>query len=322
MPSLPIIVLRDIRFTESHGVREGERSHSQWIAVDLELTPLMDQTLVTDNLVDTIDYAQVASRVHSIGTHRTFHRLEALAREIRDTLLAEFAISSVSLFVRKLAPPIPTIHDCIGVRLIGTRDMACGSHASPHVPSLEPARFLIEQQHRFRQGRILDLAAGYGRHTLYLAQRGCSVVAIDRDPEALKTIAERARQQSLDAITVRQQDLEQHAVVNPEMFGKETFDGIIVFFYLYRPLFPALITALKPGGILLYETFLIDNHLRRHHPRRKEFCLDHNELLSLVGELRIVHYDEGEHVIQGDDQTAFTARLVAEKPVPSGDDTP
>jgi hypothetical protein len=65
----------------------------------------------------------------------------------------------------------------------------------------------------------------------------------------------------------------------------------------------------------VYETFLIDNHLHHHHPRRSEFCLAHNELLRLTSPLRVLHYDEGEHESSRGLHAAFTARLVAQKPL-------
>jgi hypothetical protein len=100
--------------------------------------------------------------------------------------------------------------------------------------------------------------------------------------------------------------------LNKEQYN-ERYDGVLVFFYLYRPLFPAIIKALKPGGVLVYETFLIDNHDHYHHPRRKEFCLEHNELLRLTQGLRVLHYEEGQHQGTEENEQPFTARLVARK---------
>ena len=77
---------------------------------------------------------------------------------------------------------------------------------------------------------------------------------------------------------------------------------------------PQIVQALKPGGILVYETFLIDNHERFNHPRRREFCLNHNELLSLFGELRVLAYREG---ASAPDKGPFTAALVAQRPATS-----
>ncbi|MDX2348521.1 MAG: methyltransferase type 12, partial [Nitrospirota bacterium] len=89
---------------------------------------------------------------------------------------------------------------------------------------------------------------------------------------------------------------------------------ILVFFYLYRPLFPQLLKALKPGGVILYETFLLENHIHRQHPRRKEFCLETNELLTLLEGFQILHYDEGDHTGTSKTDRAFTARAMARKP--------
>jgi aminopeptidase-like protein len=79
-------------------------------------------------------------------------------------------------------------------------------------------------------------------------------------------------------------------------------------------LFPWLVEALKPQGVLLYETFTIDNYVRYRHPRRWEFCLAQNELLRLTSSLRVLSYDEGEHDGGPGMGSVFTAQLVAQKP--------
>jgi aminopeptidase-like protein len=71
--------------------------------------------------------------------------------------------------------------------------------------------------------------------------------------------------------------------------------------------------ALKPQGVLLYETFTIENYMRYHHPRRWEFCLAQNELLRLASSLRVISYDEGEHDGGPGMGSVFTAQLVAQK---------
>jgi 2-polyprenyl-3-methyl-5-hydroxy-6-metoxy-1,4-benzoquinol methylase len=154
----------------------------------------------------------------------------------------------------------------------------------------------------------LDVAAGRGRNALYLASHGFTVEAIDWDEQALATLREMAVERDLSNVTVRIKDLE----ADPTL-PKEHYDSVIIFFYLQRDLFPALISALKPNGILMYETFLIDNHVRRLHPRRREFCLAHNELLRLVGGLRVLFYEEGEHEDARGAEPAVTARLIARK---------
>src|SRR5262249_55749848 len=109
--------------------------------------------------------------------------------------------------------------------------------ASPWIRRFAP---LIE-----RGGRILDLAAGQGRHARFLRGLGFHVVAVDRDIEGLRDLARGP------GCEVRQLDLETGA---PWALGGG-FAGIVVTNYLHRPLFPALVEALAPGGLLLYETF-------------------------------------------------------------------
>jgi hypothetical protein len=71
---------------------------------------------------------------------------------------------------------------------------------------------------------------------------------------------------------------------------------------------------LKPQGVLVYETFTIENYVRYRHPRRWEFCLAQNELLRLTSALRVLSYDEGEHEGGSGMGPVFTAQLVAQKP--------
>ncbi len=160
---------------------------------------------------------------------------------------------------------------------------------------------------------MLDVATGQGRHAHFLAAQGFSVHGIDRNREALEFLAEQAQQEDELSITTEYIDLEANDLHPPDL-GTEIYDVILIFFYLYRPLFPQLLKALKPGGILLYETFLLENHLQRQHPRRIEFCLKPNELLALLHDYHILHYDEGDHRGASGTNHVFTARALARKP--------
>jgi SAM-dependent methyltransferase len=223
-----------------------------------------------------------------------------------DALLTEFPVSRVRLSIRKLMPPVRSVRGSIGVRTERTRP----GHGQFLHGDQPPAAFLLDQLPSLPKGTVLDVAAGRGRHALFLAARGFTVEAVDHDQTALAEMAEGARQRNLPSLTVRCLDLE----ARPDI-AKDRYEAIIVFFFLFRPLIPLLVRALKPGGVLLYETFLIDNHLRHHHPRRREFCLSHNELLRLTSGLRVLHYDEGEHAGEHGNGSAFTARLAAKKEV-------
>ena len=135
-------------------------------------------------------------------------------------------------------------------------------------------------------GRVLDLAAGGGRHTRLLLDMGFAVIAVDRDIEALQPLAG-AR------CEVRAIDLETgppDAVMVPLGGG---YDGIVVANYLHRPLIPALAAALGTGGVLVYETFMVGNE-RLGRPRNPDFLLQPGELIEAFAALTPVAFEQGE----------------------------
>ena len=306
------IIVQDIEFSSNIGVTDDEMNVRQPMSVDLELVYLKNaffSAADSDDLSHAIDYAQAVQRVVKIGTQGNYRLIERLAEEIAHALFAEFAIAELKLWVRKLKPPIKDVHDSVGVCVTRTKVDV--------ISEPKPAEFLLESVKFLRKGTILDVAAGRGRNALYLASLGFAIDAIDRDEQALLELADLAKQRQLTNVCIQPINLEQEAirtaVLDNERYN-DRYDGVLVFFYLYRPLFPALIRALKPGGVLIYETFLIDNHFHYQHPRRKEFCLEHNELLRLTQRLRILQYEEGQHEEDhGYSDKPFTARLIAQK---------
>ena len=306
------IVIKQLEFRGRCGVTPEERSRPQPLAVDIELPYHLDSAGVSDDLAHTIDYAKVVQRVVEVGTAQDSSLLETLAERLLTMLLDEFPITQVKLWVRKLHPPITAVTGSVGVTVERTRPAQQFQQRG-----LVPSPFLVEQLHRLPKGKALDVAAGHGRHSLFLASQGYQVDAIDRDESALAQLAAAAQSHAYSAITTRALDLEQPAPFDPGL-GKEAYDVIVVFFYLHRSLFPSLIDALKPGGILAYETFTIDNYVHHQHPKRREFCLTPNELLRLSSGLQILHYDEGGHRGNQTSGLAYTAQLLAHKPMPSG----
>jgi dihydroneopterin aldolase len=286
------------------GVTAEERARPQPMAVDLELEYDARQAAAADDIARAVDYAQVTGQIGQVAAVESFVLVETFATRLMDLILEQFPVTKVRLWLRKTNPPVPDVAGSVGVRLERLRPAPSDL---PHGGD-QPAEFLAAQLSRLPKGRALDLAAGRGRNALWLAARGWAVEAFDRDEDALTALADAAKARHLTDLTVRRVDLEADPVL-----PAARYDVIVVCFYLQRTLFPAIIKALKPGGMLLYETFLIDNHVRYQHPRRKEFCLGHNELLLLVSPLRVLHYDEGErHTDHGGH--AITARLLAERP--------
>ena len=131
-------------------------------------------------------------------------------------------------------------------------------------------------------GTTLDVASGSGRHTRLMLERGFRVVAVDVDIAAMAPLKGR---QDLELV---QADLENA----PWPFAAAMFDGIVVTNYLHRPLFPCLIASLKPGGVLIYETFALGNGKfgRASNP---DFLLHPGELLRAVdGKARVIAYED------------------------------
>jgi SAM-dependent methyltransferase len=135
-------------------------------------------------------------------------------------------------------------------------------------------------------GRVLDLAAGAGRHTGLLIDMGFLVTAVDRDIAPLRAFSD-ARCE-IHAIYL-ESDVPESAWT-PLGGG---YDGIIVTNYLYRPLFAPIAAALAPGGVLVYETFAIGNE-RFGRPRNPDFLLRHGELLEAFAGLTPVAFEQGE----------------------------
>lgn len=307
----PVIVLQDVRFLGHCGVTSVERETSQPLIVDLELECEKNSAAASDNLDETVDYAKVIQRVVELGTQTKFSLLEAFADYLSQHLLNEFSLSQLTLWIRKSDPPLRETIGSVGVRVTHRPEDYLPRESLPGL-SEAPASFLIEQESRLPKGKILDVATGHGRNALYLASKGYDVVGIDRNQVALTSIDKAAKELHLPNLRVQSVDLEDPSLSPPDL-GCEEYDAILVFFYLHRPLFPAIIQALKPGGVLFYETFLIDNHLLHHHPRRREFCLQPNELFQLSHGVRIMYYAEGEHQGPQEETPAITARMVGLK---------
>jgi SAM-dependent methyltransferase len=138
-------------------------------------------------------------------------------------------------------------------------------------------------------GRILDVASGGGRHSRLFLDRGCRVLAVDRDVSALARLR-KARP-----------------------WGEERFDAVVVVNYLHRPLLAHLIDSVAPGGLLLYETFAAGNE-RFGRPRNPNFLLKPGELLHAVsGHLRVLAYEDLE---VSEPHPAAVQRIAAQRMAP------
>jgi SAM-dependent methyltransferase len=131
-------------------------------------------------------------------------------------------------------------------------------------------------------GKVLDLAAGSGRHTRLLLDHSYRVHAVERDATALMPL-------DGAGCTVEAIDLETGAPWQLDA----NYDGIIVTNYLHRPLLPAIASALAPGGVVIYETFAQGNE-RFGRPHNPDFLLRAGELREAFRSLTIVAFEQGQ----------------------------
>lgn len=129
---------------------------------------------------------------------------------------------------------------------------------------------------------VLDLACGSGRHARYLAARGARVTAVDRDAAAIEALA------ASRIVEAQLADLEG----GPWPFDGAQFDAIVVTHYLHRPRFAALLAALAPRGLLLYETFA-QGQARFGRPSNPDFLLAPGELLQRCAGLHVLAFEDG-----------------------------
>jgi tellurite methyltransferase len=182
--------------------------------------------------------------------------------------------------------------------------------------SFEPDPFLVKAYSQFLAnqppGDALDIAGGAGRNALWLAQRGWRVRLIDVSEAAIALVNENVRKllpgSAQDEMSARsgQVETEQLDLSSTRDLGNERFDLVLVFFYLQRELFPAMVTALKPGGYLVFKTFTVAQQRLGKGPQNPTYLLQPLELREAFPSLQVLHYNESV-------TSVATAELVARK---------
>lgn len=157
------------------------------------------------------------------------------------------------------------------------------------------------------QGTALDLACGLGANALLLARAGLTVTAWDIAEVAIDRLTQQATTAGLP-IHAEVRDVESHPP------AADSFDVIVVSDFLSRPLCPQLHSALRPGGLLFYQTWRADK-ASPNGPSNPDFLLQNNELITLFRDLRICVYHQLPPATNPQSGDPDRAALIAQKPL-------
>ncbi len=150
----------------------------------------------------------------------------------------------------------------------------------------EPIEFLKENIEILPRGRVIELAMGEGRNAVFLAQNGFEVEGCDISTRALEKASHLAQEKGVH-LKVFQADLDTYQL--PE----QAYDVVACFYYLQRSLIPQMKAALKPGGMVIMETYTKENPKYGFSgPKNPDYLLDTNELLQLFSDLKVILYRE------------------------------
>ncbi|MEJ5173199.1 MAG: methyltransferase domain-containing protein [Hydrogenothermaceae bacterium] len=177
------------------------------------------------------------------------------------------------------------------------RDRWNKKYSEGFIAEKDPSEIVVKYYNLSKVGNALDIAAGLGRNSLFLAERGFNVDAIDISDFAIEKL--KSLHPNINPI---------HADLKSYRPETERYELIININFLERTLFPYIIEALKPEGVVIFETFLEGSPSRSN----RDFLLRQNELLYAFLKLNIIYYEEKDvYTCKG--EQARKAYLVAQK---------
>ena len=181
-------------------------------------------------------------------------------------------------------------------------------YASREEPG-EPALVLNDNHELLPgSGHALDIACGLGANSIFLAGMGLHVDAWDISD----VVIEKLRNKNADG-TIHPTIQARVVDISPGSLRPEAYDVIINTHYLDRTLAPAMIDALKPGGVIFFQTFSSEKTIDTG-PSNPDYLLQKNELKILFGELEVLAYQDQGTSTDPDNPLAGQAYIVARKP--------
>lgn len=173
--------------------------------------------------------------------------------------------------------------------------------------ALTTASLVLEQNQYLlpEQGKALDLACGQGGNALLLAKQGLDVQAWDVSPVAIEQLQQSASLQALSMDAQVRDVITQSPAAN-------SVDVLVVSFFLERALCPVLLAAIKPGGLLFYQTYC-QQKVTPQGPINPDYLLADNELLQLFSQMKVRVYREEALIGKQQQGLRNQAILVAER---------
>jgi rhodanese-related sulfurtransferase len=177
-----------------------------------------------------------------------------------------------------------------------------------HCMGLVPSSFLVDNFDLLPRGLALDVAMGEGRNALYLATRGFDVDGVDADPRRVARARVAARKLGAP-IRAMVGNVEDGTYIIPI----ETYNVIVVFNYLHRPLFKDIQDGVVPGGVVVYQTYTVEQ-ARFGSPTDPNFLLAPGELRQRFAEWEVLRYREVVGPARRGGPSRAVAGIVARKP--------
>ena len=177
---------------------------------------------------------------------------------------------------------------------------------SSDVNLASPAEVLLQHRNLLPEsGTALDLACGLGTNAIYLAKHGLTTYAWDISNQAIDKLQAYCNENDISVIAEARDVVERPPVA-------DSYDVICVSYYLERSIISNIIAALKPKGILFYQTFVHES-VTDAGPKNPAYRLQENELLTLFSSLHILAYQDYGRVGDLNSGLRDIAMLVAQK---------
>ncbi len=174
--------------------------------------------------------------------------------------------------------------------------------SEPYPSGVEPTAFLEEVLPLLPRDRALDLATGSGRNAAFLAANGWRVVGVDASRVALESAAALASERGIPVQRISAQAIPRppkapgvllvEADLEGAVLPASQFDLVVCCQYLQRSLFDAMERTLRPGGVLIFETYTLDQLRSGRGPVNPDHLLRPGELLTLFPRLESLFYRE------------------------------